>query len=288
MSEDHVKDDGGSVNHPHHSEWALTRLQEKMLRNLGYDPIAIKAFTADDYCRIESEVNDERKWAETLVNQRFNFLLVFFTIVMIGALTAGNRRELYAILILGCVISFLLYLTIARIYRKQQKTFGILSGDHVSKRIDANAPVWFWNWKRRDSDEENHELQDDMPLGREQCEQPDRKRGIGSTVVLIGHIIPLGITLVLAVFILLHIVGFEIFKLNDSKHASLRGQHATTSEGHSHSEIRLPRGTMIWISDQASNESIFALGGTLTPSKAGSTTLPTQPEKEAQGHEKAH
>jgi hypothetical protein len=63
------------------------------------------------------DVSQERAFLENLLGTRFNFLLVFFSIFVAGAVRAEGRLQL-AVLLVGTMIAFCLMLTIRRTHYK--------------------------------------------------------------------------------------------------------------------------------------------------------------------------
>lgn len=63
-------------------------------------------------------MSDERAFMENLLCSRFNFFLVFFSIVIAGALTTNDPIHFKIILTLGAIIIIPFALTIARAQRK--------------------------------------------------------------------------------------------------------------------------------------------------------------------------
>lgn len=63
-------------------------------------------------------MSDERAFMENLLCSRFNFFLVFFGLIIAGAVSTSDARFFKIILSLGSVISIPFALTIARAQRK--------------------------------------------------------------------------------------------------------------------------------------------------------------------------
>jgi len=114
------------------------------------------------------EFIQEREFTENLLNQRFNFFLVFFSLVVVGALSANSQESAKAVLWLGLLVSLLLALTIFRVQVKFDLLFKELPDDHPAKTVDKKSPVWLW-----------------------QNEPDGGRRGLGSTRRIIGYVIPI-------------------------------------------------------------------------------------------------
>lgn len=70
------------------------------------------------------DISEERAFIENLLSQRFNFFLVFFSLVIAGAMSAPSQLFFQTILTLGALICWLLALTV---FRSQQKLDVLLS-----------------------------------------------------------------------------------------------------------------------------------------------------------------
>jgi hypothetical protein len=91
------------------------------------------------------DLSKERAFMENLLNQRFNFYLLFFSIVVAGALSARTQVMLNLILSIGFIICCLL---MATLMRAQQKLDLILerlfeSADHPVAVINRMATAGF-------------------------------------------------------------------------------------------------------------------------------------------------
>jgi hypothetical protein len=85
------------------------------------------------------DISQERAFIETLLGQRLNFLLLFYSITVAGAVNAGNKQILQAIVLsVGFLIALLLTLAISR---AQQKLDLIL--EHLYK--NPSHPAGFIN-----------------------------------------------------------------------------------------------------------------------------------------------
>ena len=85
------------------------------------------------------DMGSERDYMENLLNQRFNFLIVFFSIVIAGAVSSNCDIHYTIILIIGAVISCLITLTIWRCQRKLDLIMEALPETHPAKLIDTRA-----------------------------------------------------------------------------------------------------------------------------------------------------
>ncbi len=63
-------------------------------------------------------MSDERAFIENLLCSRFNFFLVFFSLVLAGAVSTSDPKHFKIMLTLGAAISIPFALTIARAQRK--------------------------------------------------------------------------------------------------------------------------------------------------------------------------
>ena len=84
------------------------------------------------------DMSQERAFIENLLSQRFNFFLVFFSLVIAGAINAPSQLFFQTILTLGAIICWLLALTI---FRSQQKLDVLLKfifedSSHPAKKAD--------------------------------------------------------------------------------------------------------------------------------------------------------
>jgi len=73
------------------------------------------------------DISQERAFIETLLGQRFNFLLVFFSIIVAGAVNARDVPFMQAaVLSLGAVITYYLASAIGRSQEKLDLILGII------------------------------------------------------------------------------------------------------------------------------------------------------------------
>ena len=63
-------------------------------------------------------MSQERAFIETLLGQRFNFFLVFFSLVIAGAINAKSQFHFQVVLTIGAIISCLLARVLARTQQK--------------------------------------------------------------------------------------------------------------------------------------------------------------------------
>jgi len=86
-------------------------------------------------------MSQEREFIETILNQRFNYLIVFFSIVIAGAFSTENQFHLQLILTIGAVFSYLFYMTLQRSRVKLDLLLNELKSDeyHPVRIIDDKA-----------------------------------------------------------------------------------------------------------------------------------------------------
>ena len=75
------------------------------------------------------DMSQERVLIYTLLNQRLQFFLVFFSVVVAGAINASSQARMQIILIFGAVISWLLGIVIVRTQSRLTEVLNILSRD---------------------------------------------------------------------------------------------------------------------------------------------------------------
>jgi glucan phosphoethanolaminetransferase (alkaline phosphatase superfamily) len=87
------------------------------------------------------DMSQEREFIENLLSERFNFFLVFFSLVIAGVLSASAVWHLWTVLVFGTLICFLLALTLFRAQQKLDVILAILSEDkqHPAKISDDLA-----------------------------------------------------------------------------------------------------------------------------------------------------
>lgn len=88
------------------------------------------------------DMGDEREHTENLLNQRFNFLIVFFSLVIAGALAAKSQPHFEIILTVGAVVCWLVSLTVFRCQQKFDIIFKKLPEAHPAKEVDKAAKPW--------------------------------------------------------------------------------------------------------------------------------------------------
>ena len=82
-------------------------------------------------------MSDERAFMENLLCSRFNFFLVFFTLVIAAAVSTSDAGHFKIVLTLGAAISIPFALTIAR----AQKKLDIALDDHLFKTEGHPAKI---------------------------------------------------------------------------------------------------------------------------------------------------
>ena len=93
------------------------------------------------------DMSQERVISEQLTSQRFNFFVIFFSLVIAGAINAKQQWQLQSVLTLGSIFCILL----ARVLRRTQEKFDLVLEDlftdptHpatiINKRADPNGSV---------------------------------------------------------------------------------------------------------------------------------------------------
>ena len=73
-----------------------------------------KRVAASKKARENWDMSQERAFMENLLNKRFHFFLIFYSIVVGGYLNAKDQLQILTILVLGILIAFPLALTISR------------------------------------------------------------------------------------------------------------------------------------------------------------------------------
>jgi len=119
----------GAANDPKHSEPT----------DLGEDVGNVTQATA----ALETwDLSQERAFIENLLCQRFNFLLVFYSLVVAGAFTTSSQRNFNIVLTAGAIISSLFALPIARAQHKLDlilRHLGTLHPTHPARMTDVWA-----------------------------------------------------------------------------------------------------------------------------------------------------
>jgi hypothetical protein len=87
------------------------------------------------------DMSQERAFIENLLGQRFNFFLIFFSLVVAGALNARSQVHFSIVLILGAIICWLLAFTLFRSQQKLDLILAELFADqtHPASIIDKKA-----------------------------------------------------------------------------------------------------------------------------------------------------
>ena len=83
----------------------------------------------------------EREFVENLFNQRFNYLIVMYSLFITAAATVSSNADLIIVLSLGVVMTILVSLTVYRAYVKMIITLKILHNleNHVFQIIDKEV-----------------------------------------------------------------------------------------------------------------------------------------------------
>jgi hypothetical protein len=85
------------------------------------------------------DMSQERAFIENLLSQRFNFFLVFFSLVVAGSINAPSQLFFQTILILGTFICWFLALTLFRSQKKLDIIINLIFEEqslHPAKRTD--------------------------------------------------------------------------------------------------------------------------------------------------------
>jgi hypothetical protein len=87
------------------------------------------------------DMSQERAFLETILNQRFNFTLIFFSLVLAGALNARSQIIMQLILSLGAVATALFASVIARAQEKLDIALRDLTTDptHPVSIVESRA-----------------------------------------------------------------------------------------------------------------------------------------------------
>jgi hypothetical protein len=85
-------------------------------------------------------MSDERKHIENIVNQRFNFFLIFFSLVVGGVATSIDHPLMIIVILgIGALICWFLWATLARAQFKLNLVIKSLPEDHPEKIIDEDV-----------------------------------------------------------------------------------------------------------------------------------------------------
>ncbi len=89
----------------------------------------------------EWTLSEEREFMENLLNQRFDFLLVFYALVIAGAVSANSQLQFSIILIVGAVVCLFLGLSIYRANTKLTLIIDRIFQDptHIVTQINEEA-----------------------------------------------------------------------------------------------------------------------------------------------------
>lgn len=84
------------------------------------------------------DMSQERAFIEQIMNQRFNFFLVFYSVVLAGAVNSRTQQHFFLILLLGSVVTGFLTYSIVRAHRKLGTILDVLFQDesHPATIID--------------------------------------------------------------------------------------------------------------------------------------------------------
>ena len=90
------------------------------------------------------DMSQERVFEETLLNQRFNFFLLFFSLVVTGSVNAKTQFLFDAILGVGTLVCVLLALVLSRTQQKLELILTDLFTDesHPATIIDRRIGKW--------------------------------------------------------------------------------------------------------------------------------------------------
>ncbi len=92
------------------------------------------------------DLNDEREFMENLFCQRFNFLLVVYSLFITAAASTSSQKTLTIILLLGAVLTLLVSMTIWRAYVKLIVNLRILHHmpNHAFQFIQTETDALGW------------------------------------------------------------------------------------------------------------------------------------------------
>jgi hypothetical protein len=94
------------------------------------------------------DISQERSFIENLCNQRFNFFIVFFSVILVGIANAKTMIVQHSILLIGTLIAFLLFLGLCRVYHKLNIIIEIIYEDesHPSTIVNKQAKGFGVRW----------------------------------------------------------------------------------------------------------------------------------------------
>lgn len=93
----------------------------------------------EDNQNYTQELIAERAFIENLLSQRFNFFIVFFSLIVNAAILAIDKIYFKPILITGAIISWMISLTIFRSQQKLDILFTDLPEEHPAKKVNEKA-----------------------------------------------------------------------------------------------------------------------------------------------------
>ena len=100
------------------------------------------------------DLNQERIFLENLLQQRFNFFIVVFTLIMAGGTSANSISELNWLLMVGFFLCILLGLSVYRVFTKVDAVLRMIReiDDHVMHvvAIEAEKRKWPFSFKVND------------------------------------------------------------------------------------------------------------------------------------------
>jgi hypothetical protein len=93
-------------------------------------PVVTAYNNAEDNLGPRWDLSQERAFIETLVGQRFNYMLIFFSIICAGFINAKDEGALQAVLpTIGAIVCACLALAIGRAQQKLDIILGLLHRD---------------------------------------------------------------------------------------------------------------------------------------------------------------
>ncbi len=98
----------------------------------------------------EWDMSEERAFIENLVVQRFNFFLLFFTLIVAGAVGVKNETNLKAVLIVGAAVSCMITYTLIIANMKLNHILDRLDSKHpfrvIEKEVGLSGRNWIGYW----------------------------------------------------------------------------------------------------------------------------------------------
>ena len=98
----------------------------------------------------EWNLSKERAFIEDILCQRFNFLLLFYSLILAGAFTTKSQLHFSLALTLGACITLPLAVTIARVQHRLDCIVDHLDGQHPAKMTDVwtqwQEPPLMWRF----------------------------------------------------------------------------------------------------------------------------------------------